>query len=57
MRQLNHTELIGYAILYYSTKFHLISLELKAAGTFRPPPPPLQAEPPSTSPGRIGLNI
>ena len=51
-------------ILYYSTKFHfiiinIIVLELLAAGTFRPllPPPLPQAEPLSKSLGRIGLII
>ena len=45
-------------ILYYSSKFHFIiinSFRVVGRGHFLPPPPPPQAEPPSKSPGGIGL--
>ena len=49
-------------ILYYSTKFHLIVINrfrVIGRGHFPPipPPPPPQAEPPSKSPGGIGLKL
>ena len=45
-------------ILYYSSKFHFIiinSFRVIGHGHFPPPPPLPQAEPPSKSPGGIGL--
>ena len=55
--QLNYTKLISLWFSTTSPNFIplLIVLELWAVGTFHPPPPPPQAEPPSKSPGGIGL--